>query len=294
MHDRAGSESRWDTRVARARMLAASRPAAAEALAFYAEVAAYQKSLLHGCEPITPSTPHPVADALDLEPVLGAIPGFLDWLPRVAPVRLAEAVADLRRLERDQWRHFVHAYRSDWRHFVHTDWGQTGVTHLSHPSLTPGDDHALTFVLEAVLQPFVEQAAIAEAGMRRRPQPDASGQACCPFCKALPVVGVLREEGHGAKRTLVCALCLMEREYLRVVCPSCGEQQFDALPVYTADELEYVRIEACDHCHHYLKTIDLTKDGLAVPLVDDIASVSLDLWARDRGYVRLRANLLGL
>jgi formate dehydrogenase accessory protein FdhE len=270
MHDRAGSESRWDTRVARARMLAAIRPAAAEALAFYAEVAEYQKSLLHGHE----------ADALDLEAALGAIPGFLEWLPRVAPVRLAEAVADLRRLERDQWLHLVHSY-----------WGQTGVRPQSDPSLTPG---ALTFVLEAVLQPFVEQAAIAEAGMRRRPQPDASGQARCPFCNALPVVGVLREEGHGAKRTLVCALCLMEREYLRVVCPSCGEQQFDALPVYTADEFEYVRIEACDHCQHYLKTIDLTKDGLAVPLVDDIASVSLDLWARDRGYVRLRANLLGL
>jgi FdhE protein len=105
---------------------------------------------------------------------------------------------------------------------------------------------------------------------------------------------VLREEGHGAKRTLLCALCLTEREYPRVVCPSCGEQDFDALPVYTADQFNYVRIDACDRCRSYLKTIDLTKDGLAVPIVDDIASLSLDLWARDRGYVRLRVNLLDL
>ncbi len=272
--------SRWDKRIARARTLAALRPAAAEALAFYAAVAEYQKSLV-SADPEEPRIQgsevrsRPLADTLDLGAVLAAIPSFLAWLPRVAPARLAESAADLRRFERDQWLHLVHSYLAgDGRDLY-------------------GDDHALRFVLEAVLQPFVEQAAIAEAA-RRRPQPNASGQARCPFCKALPIVGVLREEGHGAKRTLVCALCLMEREYLRVVCPSCGEQQFDALPVYTADELEYLRIEACDHCHRYLKTIDLTKDGLAVPLVDDIASVSLDLWARDRGYVRLRANLLGL
>ncbi len=271
----AGNESRWDERVERARALAAIRPAAAEALTFYAALAEYQKALVPGGRPPGAEPPRPMIDALDLEAVLGAMPGFLVWLPRVAPVRLAESAADLRKLARDQWLHLVHSYLAG-------DGRDLG-----------GDDHVLRFVLEAVLQPFVEQAAIAEAA-RRRPRPNASGEARCPFCNALPVVGVLREEGHGAKRTLVCALCLMEREYLRVVCPSCGEQQFEALPVYTADELEYLRIEACDHCHCYLKTIDLTKDGLAVPLVDDIASVSLDLWARDRGYVRLRANVLGL
>jgi formate dehydrogenase accessory protein FdhE len=270
----AGSESRWDERVERARALAAIRPAAAEALTFYAAVAEYQKALVRGGRAPGAEPLRPMIDALDLEAVLGEMPAFLVWLPRVAPGRLAESAADLRRLERDQWLHLVRSY-------------------LAGDDDLGGGDHVVRFVLEAVLQPFVEQAAIAVAA-RRSPEPNASGQARCPFCNALPVVGVLREAGHGAKRTLVCALCLMERDYVRVLCPSCGEQQFDVLPVYTADDRDYLRIEACDHCHRYLKTIDLTKDGLAVPLVDDIASVSLDLWARDRGYVRLRANLLGL
>jgi FdhE protein len=74
---------------------------------------------------------------------------------------------------------------------------------------------------------------------------------------------------------------------------ACGGQEFDALPVYTADRFPHVRVDACDGCRRYLKTIDLTKNGLAVPVVDDIASVSLDLWARERGYVRVRDNLLG-
>jgi FdhE protein len=106
------------------------------------------------------------------------------------------------------------------------------------------------------------------------------------------VVGVLREEGHGARRALVCGLCLTEWDYLRVVCAGCGEQRFESLPVFTAEQFPHVRIEACDTCRTYLKTIDLTKDGRAVPVVDDIASISLDLWARDRGYTRLRASLV--
>jgi FdhE protein len=280
MRDPASNEPRWDTRIARARTLAAIRPAAAEALTFYAAVAEYQKSLV-GADPEEPRTPgsevrpRPLVETLDLGAVLAAIPNFLAWLPRVAPARLAESATGLRRFERDQWRHLVHSYLADDGRDIEEA------------------DRALRFVVEAVLQPFVEQAAIAEPA-RQLPTPDVRGPIRCPFCHGLPVVGVLREEGHGAKRTLVCGLCLTERPYLRIVCPSCDEQQFDALPVYTADQLEYVRIEACDRCRSYLKTIDLTKDGLAVPVVDDIASVSMDLWARDRGYVRLRANLLGL
>jgi FdhE protein len=103
---------------------------------------------------------------------------------------------------------------------------------------------------------------------------------------------VLREEGHGARRALVCVRCATEWAFPRVSCPSCGEHEFDKLPVYTADAFPHVRVEACDGCRRYVKTVDLTKDGLAIPQVDDVASLPLDLWARDRGYVRLRGNLL--
>jgi FdhE protein len=57
--------------------------------------------------------------------------------------------------------------------------------------------------------------------------------------------------------------------------------------------MPHVRVEACDTCKSYLRTIDLTKDGHAVPLVDDLAAISLTLWADERGYRRLQPNLLG-
>jgi len=62
--------------------------------------------------------------------------------------------------------------------------------------------------------------------------------------------------------------------------------------VYTAEDFEHVRVECCDSCQRYLKTVDLTKSGLAEPLVDEIAAVPLDLWAQERGYTKLQSNLM--
>jgi formate dehydrogenase maturation protein FdhE len=294
------SRSCWDERIARAAELATRYPTAADLLSFYAELAEYQKSLVKSGHRAASGVRRPFLEALALEPVAEVIPDFLTWLERAAPARLADAVADMHRFDQAEWRHLVHSYVS---------------------REEDGKDETIVFVLEAALQPFAEQLAVefrmttpgfepssyfdrlgtTEMERAESPIPVAGGRSlkletqspmACPLCGTPPLVGVLREEGQGAKRTLVCALCLAERDYLRVVCPACGEQQFGALPVYTAEQFAHVRIEACESCRHYLKTIDLTKDGLAVPPVDDIASVSLDLWARERGYVRLRPNLL--
>src|ERR1700694_2572092 len=37
-----------------------------------------------------------------------------------------------------------------------------------------------------------------------------------------------------------------------------------------------------------------TKNGLAEPLIDELASVPLDLWAQEHGYAKLHPNLLGI
>jgi FdhE protein len=78
-----------------------------------------------------------------------------------------------------------------------------------------------------------------------------------------------------------------------LLCPNCGEEDQDKLPVFTAEEFPHVRIEACDTCQMYLKAIDLTKNGLAVPEVDELAAPALDLWASEQGYRKLQANLFG-
>jgi formate dehydrogenase maturation protein FdhE len=109
-----------------------------------------------------------------------------------------------------------------------------------------------------------------------------------------PLCAVLRPEGDGGKRSLVCAVCLVEWEFNRIRCPNCGEEDERKLPVYTAEQIGWVRVEACDSCRSYLKSIDLTKNGLAVPEVDEIAAVALDIWAAEQGYSKLCPNLFGL
>jgi FdhE protein len=64
--------------------------------------------------------------------------------------------------------------------------------------------------------------------------------------------------------------------------------------VYVAAQIDHIRVEACDTCRAYLKSVDLTKDGFAVPEVDEIATVALNLWAEDRGYTKIETNVLGM
>ena len=55
-----------------------------------------------------------------------------------------------------------------------------------------------------------------------------------------------------------------------------------------------MRAEACDSCRHYIKAVDLTLNGLAIPEVDELAAIPLDLWMREKDYVKLQSNILGL
>jgi formate dehydrogenase accessory protein FdhE len=265
-------------RIARASRLAGQYPAAAEILTFYARLAEYQRSLSGGSKRTRP-TSHDFVDDVDLDAAAAAVPDFLRWLESRAPATLAGAAGQARDISPDEWRALM-------RETV-----LAGQSRAFQPSRT--SESPLAFIAEAVLQPFAEAAA------RQRREPGRPGESParvqvsrCPICAGLPVVGALHEEGHGARRTLQCGLCLSEWDYVRLRCPSCEEEQFDALPVYTSEAFPHVRIEACDSCRMYLKTIDLTKDGLAVPLVDDLASLTLDLWAVEQGYRRVRDTLL--
>jgi len=264
MHASIGNQA-FDTRARRARLLAAEHHAVADILIFYGAVSEYQRDLSAGVRSSADAAAK-FADTVDVRSAAAAVSPFVGFLERHAPAVFGAELIALRDVPVEQW----------------GAWMREALL----GTLPPGLKSA--FVVEAVLQPFADGAA----APRRERLKDADHAARCPVCGDRPVVGALREEGYGAKRTLVCGLCLTEWAYRRIMCPSCGEQRFDALPVYTSERYPHVRIDACDTCHAYIKTIDLTKSGLAVPLADDLASLPLDLWARERGYTRLRPHLI--
>ncbi len=145
------------------------------------------------------------------------------------------------------------------------------------------------FLAFAFLQPYAESArSHAHLQLENYTHP------LCPFCNRKPAIAALRPMGDGAQRKLLCGFCLAEWDFRRIVCPNCGEENHARLPVYTAETLPYIRVECCDSCRVYIKSIDLSKNGLADPLVDELASIPLDLWAQEHGYTKLRPNLLGM
>jgi formate dehydrogenase maturation protein FdhE len=152
------------------------------------------------------------------------------------------------------------------------------------------------FFAKALLQPYGQW--LATAGLTAISQRPARGDNRCPRCGGAPQLSILETAGavsaDGSSRQLLCATCLATWPFRRVVCPQCGEDDERKLGYFQSSAFEHVRVDACDSCGRYLKSIDVGRLGLAVPLVDEVAGASLDVWALEHGYQKIELNLLGL
>lgn len=152
-------------------------------------------------------------------------------------------------------------------------------------------DNANDFLSRAILQPF------AESLRTRNITPDrVHSPGHCPFCGGAAWISFRKSasDAESGFRYLSCALCALDWAINRIQCPCCHEEDPFKLPVFQSDAHPNARIEACDTCHRYIKSIDLTKDARPVPIVDDLLSIAMDLWAVDEGYTRIEPGLAGL
>jgi len=143
----------------------------------------------------------------------------------------------------------------------------------------------------------------------------------CPECAGPPQVSFSAVPGEDlatGARFLECARCGVAWGYPRMTCASCGEDSSARLSVYSelgtasgergtvvrglpADEsvarqravFPHIRIEACESCRRYLLSIDLATEPAAVPVVDELAAIPLDLYAREQGFSKITTNLMG-
>jgi FdhE protein len=267
--------SDYDGRIRRAERLATLHPFTQEVLTFYKRIAEFQKSararMLPSGKPqgVDKNLPS-LRQELRIE---GLLPNFQDFLKLVAenaPITLAESARQLSNQRSEVWTSLLEDY-----------WATSGRDDRPNAAFDQ-------FLPRAFLQPYAEQLSGDHAANETSAFPSL-----CPLCGARPLLGVLRPEGDGGKRFLLCSFCLREWEFRRIFCATCGEETETKLPVYVAEQFPYIRVEACETCKFYLRTIDLTKDGNAVPLVDDLAAIPLSLWAEEHGYSRAQPNLLG-
>ena len=279
-------DPRWATRARRARALRAERPHAEPLLSFYLSLLELQALL---CDPTDATRWLEAVSApdrsdlprLQLERLpLGELSSRFDAFCRDIPATAPDPIARAARA-------------------VSASGGQTR-TDLLLALLTGSDfqrsadvigcDPApLAFLPRGFLSPLAETLSnlVTPSGSARTPT--------CPTCGWPPQVSMLNDEpdAQGTRR-LVCALCATGWTFPRATCPACGVSGDKGLQFHVHDAMPHVRVEACRACRRYLKSVDLRVIGLAVPLVDDLATVELDLWAAEQGLEKIAPNVLGL
>lgn len=280
MPQRENEDAKWDLRIRRASELASRFPFASEGLRFYERLARFQRSLYAeiaaACMPGKAKRPAGrLREEFDIFVLLPRFAPFLSTLEEIAPPPLARSARELRSQDSLRWQKVLREF-----------WDEGTI------DPKPGDanpEPAQELLAWLFLQPYAEYLA-----GNSEWSPSGGSSATCPLCGSKPQVGALRPEGDGGKRSLVCSLCATEWDYGRIACAACGEENPQKLALYIANELEFIRVEACESCRRYIKTVDLTKNGHAVPVVDELAMIPLDLWAAERGYQKIRRNLLGI
>lgn len=285
----------WDSKIERCKVLAQRYPFAVEILDFYQRILTFQKGLYEELKgrrdrPLGLSNEGrfnpPETESLQLKKGLEVLLPFSSSLLGIAkegPPLLVTVAKEV------------------------SSWGQLGWESLLEEfQRTTYRQQPIFFFPRTLLQPYLQLALESESLQYASDNPeqketaeimethDGSGPATCPFCGHRPQAGLLYPLDNASQRLLICSFCHGEWPYKRLSCPGCTESDKTKLPYFVAEEYPAVRLDVCDTCRQYIKTIDMGKDLDAVPVVDELATVPLDLWARDRGYIKLELNLAGI
>jgi hypothetical protein len=180
---------------------------------------------------------------------------------------------------------------------------------LAGDELAPVERYLARATLRGALQ-----ALDADAACARDPSP--RGGRHCPSCGGPPQLSYRAHSDDGLvseHRHLACARCGAGWSYSGSACASCGETNSAQRTIYAerherpvvgrsdtaaparadAPIFPHVRIEGCQSCKRYLIDVDLGRDGRAVPEVDELAALPLDLHAAELGLSKITPNLMG-
>jgi FdhE protein len=106
----------------------------------------------------------------------------------------------------------------------------------------------------------------------------------CPVCGSLPLFSTLRGEGQ---RFLLCSFCGFEWQSERLKCVFCDNTDHQTLRYFYAEGDEACRIDLCEKCRKYIKTIDIRRFDSEPDLnLEDITTIHLDILASEQGFKR--------
>jgi FdhE protein len=151
-------------------------------------------------------------------------------------------------------------------------------------------DPGLATVIAAALQVHWMIAAARQEGHARFLDTLPVPAHRCPVCGFFPLASTI-EAGVPASgvRYVHCALCGTAWHHLRAQCIHCASEK--DLAYYGLDGKETaVKAETCSACGCYLKVLYREKNPRLDPLIDDLATLSLDLLLAEQGYRRFGFN----
>jgi FdhE protein len=143
------------------------------------------------------------------------------------------------------------------------------------------DIKVFSFLIQRSIKPSIE------AGMEQlhsELDPETWLKGYCPVCGSLPSLSLLKEE--TGKRYLLCSYCGYQWRIDRLFCPFCDNREQESLHYLFAEGEEAYRIDLCDKCHQYIKTIDYRNLEESDPVLEDLATLHLDILASQKGYKR--------
>jgi FdhE protein len=266
--------SPWTARRLRAEELRARHPFAAEVLTLYLALLPVQEDSWRSARESAP----PPAE-LPRWAAASVLPAIVEATVAAGPATLREAVR----------RRPGESALAGW---------------LAGADLDPVD----RYLARASLAPALE--ALGGAYCARDHVEDGS---LCPQCGGRPQLSSVAASGEAlvsGRRSLLCSRCGSSWEYTRSACPACGEGDEKRLLVYTEHwagpvsvngngggaepaVFPHLRIAGCETCRRYLIQVDMARDGRAVPEVDELAAIPLDLYAADQGLTKVTPNLMG-
>jgi FdhE protein len=108
----------------------------------------------------------------------------------------------------------------------------------------------------------------------------------CPFCGAWPAIAELT--GTEQQKRMRCGWCGTGWILRRLQCPYCGNHEAKTLRYLQPEgHEERRRIDVCDRCRGYVKVVSVL-DSIPADqvVVEDLATLVLDVAAEKRGYLR--------
>ena len=141
------------------------------------------------------------------------------------------------------------------------------------------DKKILAFVAYSSIRPSLRMCSDQLATYLHKDKPWAKGY--CPICGSPPALSILRGEGE---RSLLCSFCGHEWRTHRVYCPFCENRDQKTMHYFFSDEEKGCRVDVCDQCKKYVKTIDTRKMQRPMhPDVEQISTLHLDMLAQEKG-----------